>query len=772
MKDTLLIPSILLFLLSFTIVTASTARENTMKKNSIDSKDTLASHNSTPYHLHKTSELERIYPIIKATGDQVYCTHTSISIVTDITITDPTKTETEAIYIQISTGYNDSQDVLNLNGSHPKISSNWDRITGRLTLTGKNEGELIPYIDFITAIKSIVYTNSSNKPTGNRTFSISTDKLSFLPSNQHYYEFVPTIGKAPDLGIDWGKANDLANKRTYHGLTGYLATILSADENQLAATQQTVIGGGWIGGSDIGEEGIWKWLTGPEKGTMFFYNLQSTPIMGLYISNPRAIGHTDNYANWNRSSYNWYDGIPIYEPDNVYNLFKEDEDYAIIIENDGKGTLGAWNDLNYNGESINGSQQANGYIVEYGGMPGDPEINIATSTSITIPQITSITESNQCGSGNVALQATSNLGTINWFENETGGISVGVGASFTTPTITKSTTYYIDTEYPSCHDYSTRTPITATIYTIPNIKTNYSRFTMCGPGYVLLEAETTDGTIYWYDDPNGNNLISTGTSIYRVISENTTYYIEAVNHNCTTGSKESVEIVVYTPPIIPDEKIVICKSKKVTIDAKIAENGMSYLWSTGQKNQTIEIDKAGIYTVDITRAAPESCTVRKTITVVENPAPIIESITSDDTVVTIQLTNPSSLYEYSIDNNNFQSSNVFINSPPGLQTAYVREVGNCNAVSENYVVIKVPKFFTPNNDNYNDYWNIEGVINYPDAKINIYDRYGQLIKELSPNSSGWDGTLNGQELPTSDYWYIFKMDATAPEKRGHFSLKR
>ena len=60
---------------------------------------------------------------------------------------------------------------------------------------------------------------------------------------------------------------------------------------------------------------------------------------------------------------------------------------------------------------------------------------------------------------------------------------------------------------------------------------------------------------------------------------------------------------------------------------------------------------------------------------------------------------------------------------------------------------------------------------YPERGY-IYDRYGKLVKELSPNSIGWDGTFNGQELPASDYWYVFKMDATAPEKRGHFSLKR
>ena len=714
---------------------------------------------------------DNILPIIKATGDQIYCPQTSINIVTDITITDPDDTSTDAIYIQISTGYNDSQDLLTLTGSHPSIFSKWDVFTGRLTLTSSTSGVLVSYSDFIDAIKDIIYTNLSHKPTGNRTFSISTDKLSYLPSNHHFYEYVPSKGVAPDLGIDWQAANILANARTYHGLKGYLVTILSADENQLAATQQTATGGGWIGGSDFTEEGVWKWMTGPEKGTMFFYNLQSTPAVGVYASNPYSIGSTPNYANWNRTSPNWYAGIPNYEPDDIYNSFREDEDYAIIIDNNGSGIKGTWNDLNYNGESYKGSQQANGYIVEYGGMPGDTELQIATSTSITIPQITNTIESATCGSGSLTLQATSNLGTIYWFENETDGNPINKGTTFTTPNISKNTTYYIETEYAACEKYSSRTPITATIYNIPVITTTNSRFTLCGPGSVTIDAKTTEGTIYWYSTPTGNNLIAIGTSLTRDISTNTTFYAEAVNNNCTTGARVPVNVVVYDLPIVPDEEVIICKSSKLTIDAKISESGMTYLWSTGEQTQTIEISKAGIYTVDITRAAPESCTVRKTITVIEHPAPEIEKVNVDETTVTIILKVPKNYYEYSIDGINYQSSNVFPNAPSGLQTAYAREINSCNLDSKTFIVLIYPRFFTPNNDSFNDFWEIEGLTHYPLAEVNIFNRYGKLIITLTSLNPDWDGTLNGFPLPADDYWFILKLD-DGREVKGHFSLKR
>jgi gliding motility-associated-like protein len=55
--------------------------------------------------------------------------------------------------------------------------------------------------------------------------------------------------------------------------------------------------------------------------------------------------------------------------------------------------------------------------------------------------------------------------------------------------------------------------------------------------------------------------------------------------------------------------------------------------------------------------------------------------------------------------------------------------------------------------------------------IQIYDRYGKLIATLKGISEGWDGTLNGNELPSSDYWFVVKRESGKVFK-GHFTLKR
>jgi hypothetical protein len=73
------------------------------------------------------SQSTNIPPTITATGNQAYCPLSEINIVTDFDIVDPDDTEIEALYIQISTGYEFGFDLLTLSGSHPNVITNWNR---------------------------------------------------------------------------------------------------------------------------------------------------------------------------------------------------------------------------------------------------------------------------------------------------------------------------------------------------------------------------------------------------------------------------------------------------------------------------------------------------------------------------------------------------------------------------------------------------------------------------------------------------------------------
>ncbi|MCT4629031.1 T9SS type B sorting domain-containing protein, partial [Winogradskyella sp.] len=110
---------------------------------------------------------------------------------------------------------------------------------------------------------------------------------------------------------------------------------------------------------------------------------------------------------------------------------------------------------------------------------------------------------------------------------------------------------------------------------------------------------------------------------------------------------------------------------------------------------------------------------------------------------------------------------------PGLYTVYVRDKNNCGIIEELVSVIGFPKFFTPNEDTVNDFWQVKGINNrfQANSKIYIFDRYGKLLTKLDPLSPGWDGTYNGQNMPTSDYWFKVQLQ-DGRTFTSHFTLKR
>lgn len=81
---------------------------------------------------------------------------------------------------------------------------------------------------------------------------------------------------------------------------------------------------------------------------------------------------------------------------------------------------------------------------------------------------------------------------------------------------------------------------------------------------------------------------------------------------------------------------------------------------------------------------------------------------------------------------------------------------------------------TPNGDGINDVWTILNIDQYPDAVVSIYDRYGKKLYSVKDynNLNGWNGTYNGNPMPTADYWYLIDIESIDAQFTGHFTLMR
>jgi gliding motility-associated-like protein len=137
-------------------------------------------------------------------------------------------------------------------------------------------------------------------------------------------------------------------------------------------------------------------------------------------------------------------------------------------------------------------------------------------------------------------------------------------------------------------------------------------------------------------------------------------------------------------------------------------------------------------------------------------------------------------YQYSLDDGPRQTSPIFENVSLGEHTITIWDTkggiaNSCDPLVITQVqTIDYPHYFTPNGDGINDYWNIVGLQNQPMAKIYIFDRQGKLIKQISPQSKGWDGTYNGNLMISTDYWFTVDYSEAGAVKqfKAHFALKR
>ena len=261
------------------------------------------------------------------------------------------------------------------------------------------------------------------------------------------------------------------------------------------------------------------------------------------------------------------------------------------------------------------------------------------------------------------------------------------------------------------------------------------------------------------------------------ISTNSTLYIRVDNDNICYGSGEfNIEVEKFD--IDMEEEIILCgndTSEIATLTSGViagSENDHTYLWTSGETTSTINVSVPGTYTVLVTNDI--GCIKERTITVIETVAPEIEGIdVSNDTIKIITAENGN--YEYAILDTNgpYQSSNIFKGVPAGTISVYVREKDGCGIASQEISIVIYPLFFTPNGDNINELWQIQGITaNFqPESPIYIFDRYGRLLKQLDPLSQGWDGKVNGKPLTSSDYWFRITLHGGKMLK-GHFAMKR
>jgi len=220
-----------------------------------------------------------------------------------------------------------------------------------LTFTTTTTGSTISFSGTRTNVNAALATlHYVGTVAGSQTVTISLADTNTIynPTNGHVYQYVGG-------GSTWPDAFDAAAALNYQGVPGYLATITSQDENDFI--KDRLSGDAWLGASDNEEEGVWKWVAGPETGDNFYTG------EGLNGSGPDAgLGAAVDgaYTNWAYGEPNQA-GV-----ENCMETYIQD---------------GTWNDYPCDNDTV-------GYVVEYGNDITNPTSIPSASVNITVTAAT------------------------------------------------------------------------------------------------------------------------------------------------------------------------------------------------------------------------------------------------------------------------------------------------------------------------------------------------------------------------------------------------
>lgn len=295
-----------------------------------------------------------------------------------------------------------------------------------------------------------------------------------------------------------------------------------------------------------------------------------------------------------------------------------------------------------------------------------------------------------------------------------------------------------------------------------------------------LIGNQTGLSIQYYDSDN-NPLPSPLPELF----QNTEPFSQTINvrvedaSNPICFSETSFDLIVNELPEInlEDEYFICNLEPSILLNVNSGFNSYNWFFEDGtliSSTNNGEITEEGNYTLTVTQIENGiTCENSFDFTLIRSVLPEIQQVNFGelgDNYIEI-IASGDGDFEYSIDGINYQDSNYFLNIQGGLYTVFVRDKDGCGQDSEEVTIIDYPKFFTPNNDGYNDFWQIKGIINFPNSETLIFDRYGKLLARVTSNDLGWNGLYNGKQMMSNNYWFRTNL-GNGRTFSGYFSLKR
>lgn len=318
-----------------------------------------------------------------------------------------------------------------------------------------------------------------------------------------------------------------------------------------------------------------------------------------------------------------------------------------------------------------------------------------------------------------------------------------------------------------------------------------------------FELIATGGTSYEWTAPNGTN--TTGSSIVVTSANNSNtgiYQVEVTDANSCANSGSIEVSLAQLPDLVLSSSAVndtYCATSIIQLTAIGASN---YVWNTpsgGSSNgQTLTITNAdasdeGWYIVtgmDENGCSNEDSILVRVITNFYAVASAGDSVICPGDPINLLASNGNShLWTGPLSFSSISQNPVITNAQlnnTGWYTVYVTDENGCQAQDSVYILVTnsgdcflIPTLITPDGDPFNQTWVINGIENYLNAEVEIYNRWGNMVYFASPYNNNWDGMVNRGttidstgKVPVGTYFYIIRLnDPDNKEFKGYVEVQ-
>lgn len=197
----------------------------------------------------------------------------------------------------------------------------------------------------------------------------------------------------------------------------------------------------------------------------------------------------------------------------------------------------------------------------------------------------------------------------------------------------------------------------------------------------------------------------------------------------------------------------------------------------GGHYQVIAINQSGCMdTADFNIYQPDSITIH----VVDSSSAKSGTCGLGDGFIEVNATGGNGTYSYLWSNKHV--STRIENLGGGTFTVNVTDHKGCKAqasyvlICSPYVPPRVPQFISPNGDGKNDTWVIENIELYPDATLEVYNRWGNLVYKAAPYLNDWDGRNIGsgtnEYLPSGTYFFVIDTKVLNQPIKGFVEIQQ